>query len=70
MSSLSLQTGTGSSSTLLYGMEITNLPLPDLLALKEEPGDDEEAAMQAELKARRSHRKFTNLHDCILGIRL
>ena len=51
MSSLSLKTGTGSSSTLLYGMELTNRGLPSLLQLKEEPGDEEEKAMQSELQA-------------------
>ena len=50
MSSQSLQTGTGSSATLLCGLDMCKQPLPALLQLKEEPGDDEEMAMQAELQ--------------------
>ena len=55
MSSQSLQTGTGSSATLLYGLDMCNQPLPALLQLKDEPGDDEELAMQAELKEHPCH---------------
>ena len=50
MSSHSLATGSGSSATLLRGLSLAAQPLSSVLRLKEEPADDEERAMLAEMK--------------------
>ena len=52
MSAETLATGTGSSSTLLRGCEMASEPLQQLLALKEEPMDQEEIEIRREMQAR------------------
>ena len=52
MSSASLQTGSGSSSTLLRGMELAAQPVGQVLAVKLESGlDEEEMEMRKQLQA-------------------
>ncbi|CAE7556546.1 unnamed protein product [Symbiodinium necroappetens] len=45
-----LGTGSLSSKTLQRGMDLANQPLANLLGVKEEPTDDDEAEMQAEIQ--------------------
>ena len=47
-----LDTKAGSSATLLRGMELAGQPLDAVLNVKAEPTDDDEIAMQEEMKAR------------------
>ena len=51
MSSESLPSKLGSTSTLVRGMELASLPLPELLQLKQEPEDDEEKELRREMQA-------------------
>ena len=50
MSSESLPTHCGSTATLVRGLELASMPLPELLRLKEEPLDEEEQALRDEMK--------------------
>ena len=52
MSQETLETGAGSSSTLARGMALADQPLQSLLNLKDEPVDEEEQALRAEMQAR------------------
>ena len=52
MSQETLETGAGSSSTLAHGMALADQPLQSLLNLKDEPVDEEEQALRAEMQAR------------------
>ena len=45
-----LGTGSLSSNTLQRGMELAAQPLVNILGVKEEPTDEDEAEMQAEIQ--------------------
>ncbi|CAE7310973.1 Zan [Symbiodinium sp. KB8] len=51
MSFESLPTRRGSTDTLARGLELASAPLPEMLHLKEEPQDEEEAELRREMQA-------------------
>ena len=50
MSFESLPTRRGSTDTLARGLELASAPLPEMLHLKEEPQDEEEAELRREMQ--------------------
>ena len=51
MSTTSLATGSGSSGTLARGCELASTPLNNLLCIKNEPVDNEELEIRAQMQA-------------------
>ena len=52
MSTETLATGSGSSSTLLTGCDLVSQPLSEMIQLKQEPEDEEELEIRRQMQVR------------------